>query len=103
MTLSSALLLSEGHCPFLGIVSHAVDHQPAIAPRNVTSTSAAFPYKHYSSQLIKKSTQTIMADNDVATKAPESDAQENVIPGDTPAQTGPTLGEHCTTDRPTRK
>lgn len=49
-----------------------------------------------------------MADPEVATKAPESDAQENVgqanvIPGDTPAQTGPTLGEHCTTDRPTRK
>ncbi|KAI1402068.1 alpha/beta-hydrolase [Hypoxylon fuscum] len=42
-----------------------------------------------------------MADADVATKAPESDAQENVIPGDTPAQTGPTMGEHCTSDRPT--
>ncbi|KAI0144015.1 dienelactone hydrolase family protein [Hypoxylon sp. NC0597] len=42
-----------------------------------------------------------MAEADVATKAPESDAQENVIPGDTPAQTGPTLGEHCTSDRPT--
>ncbi|KAI1093189.1 alpha/beta-hydrolase [Rostrohypoxylon terebratum] len=42
-----------------------------------------------------------MADEDVATKAPESDAQENIIPGDTPAQTGPTMGEHCTSDRPT--
>ncbi|KAH9900154.1 dienelactone hydrolase [Xylariomycetidae sp. FL2044] len=47
-----------------------------------------------------------MAEPDVATKAPESDAQEDiakatVIPGDTPAQTGPTMGEHCTTDRPT--
>ncbi|XDG04168.1 hypothetical protein ABKA04_003783 [Annulohypoxylon sp. FPYF3050] len=42
-----------------------------------------------------------MADEDVATKAPESDAQENTIPGDTPAQTGPTMGEHCTSDRPT--
>ncbi|XXH03540.1 Replication factor A protein 1 [Hypoxylon texense] len=42
-----------------------------------------------------------MADEDVATRAPESDAQENVIPGDTPAQTGPTMGEHCTSDRPT--
>ncbi|KAI1840618.1 hypothetical protein JX266_013170 [Neoarthrinium moseri] len=44
-------------------------------------------------------------DPQVATKAPESDAQEQedgpVIPGDTPAQTGPTMGEHCTTDRPT--
>ncbi|KAI1344756.1 dienelactone hydrolase [Xylariaceae sp. FL0016] len=42
-----------------------------------------------------------MTDADVATKAPESDAQESPIPGDTPAQTGPTMGEHCTTDRPT--
>ena len=43
-----------------------------------------------------------MTDTDNATKAPESDAQENIIPGDTPAQTGPTMGEHCVTDRPTR-
>ncbi|RYP57272.1 hypothetical protein DL769_009585 [Monosporascus sp. CRB-8-3] len=43
-----------------------------------------------------------MTEADVATKAPESDAQENpMIPGDTPAQSGPTMGEHCTTDRPT--
>ncbi|CAJ2502860.1 Uu.00g102540.m01.CDS01 [Anthostomella pinea] len=42
-----------------------------------------------------------MTEADVATKAPESDAQESPIPGDTPAQTGPTMGEHCTTDRPT--
>ncbi|KAH6655620.1 dienelactone hydrolase family protein [Truncatella angustata] len=44
-------------------------------------------------------------DPQVATKAPESDALEQddgpIIPGDTPAQTGPTMGEHCTTDRPT--
>lgn len=34
-----------------------------------------------------------MADEEVATKAPESDAaQQSVIPGDTPAQEGPTLG-----------
>jgi len=48
-----------------------------------------------------------MADNEVATRAPESDAQEtpseqpadkteaaaqSVFPGDTPAQTGPTMG-----------
>ncbi|CAI6335172.1 unnamed protein product [Periconia digitata] len=52
-----------------------------------------------------------MADHDVATKAPESDAQEGVpaaegqslFTGDTVAQTGPTMGEHCTTDRPTPK
>lgn len=44
-----------------------------------------------------------MADADNATRAPESDAQETIIPGDTPAQTGPTMGvgEHCVTDRPT--
>jgi dienelactone hydrolase len=56
-----------------------------------------------------------MADNDIATRAPESDAQEkpqeqpdvpkpaeeSVFPGDTRAQQGPSMGEHCTTDRPT--
>lgn len=45
-----------------------------------------------------------MADNENATRAPESDAQEqpaqsaaeqSVIPGDTPAQTGPTMGVSC--------
>ncbi|KAH8727878.1 Alpha/Beta hydrolase protein [Phaeosphaeriaceae sp. PMI808] len=50
-----------------------------------------------------------MADNDNATRAPESDAQEkpadsaveqSVFPGDTRAQEGPSMGEHCTTDRP---
>ncbi|KAK9782505.1 putative Dienelactone hydrolase domain-containing protein [Seiridium cardinale] len=54
-------------------------------------------------------------DPQVATRAPESDAQEEkqeqereqeqedgpIISGDTPAQTGPAMGEHCTTDRPT--
>lgn len=56
-----------------------------------------------------------MADSDNATRAPESDAQEQsqteqktekpIIPGDTPAQEGPSMGdhEHCVTDRPTRK
>lgn len=44
-----------------------------------------------------------MADNDIATRAPESDAQEkpadtnataeqSVFPGDTPAQAGPSMG-----------
>ncbi|KAF1942554.1 alpha/beta-hydrolase [Clathrospora elynae] len=51
-----------------------------------------------------------MEDNDIATRAPESDAQEkpqeppagqSVFPGDTIAQQGPSMGEHCTTDRPT--
>ncbi|KAL7622996.1 hypothetical protein AAE478_006675 [Parahypoxylon ruwenzoriense] len=48
-----------------------------------------------------------MTEADVATKAPESDAQETVTPGpgpdpgDTTSQTGPKMGEHCTTDRPT--
>ncbi|KAI9808711.1 MAG: hypothetical protein M1825_003863 [Sarcosagium campestre] len=41
-----------------------------------------------------------MADNEIATKAPESDAQAPAIPGDTPAQEGPTMGDHCATDRP---
>lgn len=64
-----------------------------------------------------------MADEDVATKAPESDAQEDSqeeIPGDTKVDQGAAsmgvsytrcwtsqtdidwLQEHCTTDRPTR-
>ncbi|KAF2661657.1 alpha/beta-hydrolase [Lophiostoma macrostomum CBS 122681] len=50
-----------------------------------------------------------MADDEVATKAPESDAQQaptgpeaqSVFPGDTKAQEGASMGEHCTTDRPT--
>ncbi|KAF1984481.1 alpha/beta-hydrolase [Aulographum hederae CBS 113979] len=50
-----------------------------------------------------------MADGDLATKAPESDATasernpgaESVIPGDSLAQQGPSMGDHCTTDRPT--
>lgn len=33
-----------------------------------------------------------MVDSEVATKAPESDAQESVVAGDTPAQTGPSMG-----------
>ncbi|KAI4183894.1 MAG: hypothetical protein L6R41_005116 [Letrouitia leprolyta] len=41
-----------------------------------------------------------MVDSEVATKAPESDAQESVVAGDTPAQTGPSMGEHCVSDRP---
>ncbi|KAF2204932.1 alpha/beta-hydrolase [Delitschia confertaspora ATCC 74209] len=51
-----------------------------------------------------------MVDDEVATRAPESDAfaqkpageaAQSVFPGDTIAQEGPTMGEHCTTDRPT--
>jgi dienelactone hydrolase len=49
-----------------------------------------------------------MAEDDVATRAPESDAAEqstgeagqSVFAGDTPAQAGPSMGDHCTTDRP---
>ena len=34
-----------------------------------------------------------MAEEEVATKAPESDAhEESLFPGDTPAQEGPTMG-----------
>ncbi|GAB7344385.1 hypothetical protein MBLNU457_2243t1 [Dothideomycetes sp. NU457] len=51
-----------------------------------------------------------MADDDNATRAPESDAQEDQeitaaemsgIPGDTVPDQGASMGEHCTTDRPT--
>ncbi|EPE34902.1 alpha/beta-Hydrolase [Glarea lozoyensis ATCC 20868] len=47
-----------------------------------------------------------MSEPEVATKAPESDAAEgttsppSLVPGDTPAQSGASLGEHCVTDRP---
>ncbi|KAL8901296.1 MAG: hypothetical protein Q9207_005269 [Kuettlingeria erythrocarpa] len=44
-----------------------------------------------------------MADEEVATKAPESDAQNSLVPGDTKAQDGPSMGEHCVTDRPSRE
>ncbi|KAF2101605.1 dienelactone hydrolase family protein-like protein [Rhizodiscina lignyota] len=43
-----------------------------------------------------------MADEEVATKAPESDAvEDSAIPNDSKAQEGPSMGEHCVTDRPT--
>ena len=52
-----------------------------------------------------------MTEENVATRAPESDAQDpsqlaaerSVFPGDTPAQEGPTMGldENCHNDRPT--
>ncbi|KAF2436075.1 dienelactone hydrolase family protein [Tothia fuscella] len=43
-----------------------------------------------------------MADEEVATRAPESDAvQDSLFKGDSIAQEGPSMGEHCTTDRPT--
>ena len=43
----------------------------------------------------------IMAEPDIATKAPESDAAEtSAFPGDSQAQSGPSMAEHCTTDRP---
>lgn len=46
-----------------------------------------------------------MADEGVATKAPESDgydksSDKSIIPGDTSAQAGASMGEHCVTDRP---
>ncbi|KAL8636762.1 MAG: hypothetical protein Q9228_005878 [Teloschistes exilis] len=37
-----------------------------------------------------------MADDDVATKAPESDAQGSLVAGDTPAQDGPSMGVYIT-------
>lgn len=44
-----------------------------------------------------------MSEPELGTKAPESDAMEPSIISatDSPAQTGPTMGEHCVTDRPT--
>lgn len=57
------------------------------------------------SQLTADLGSSAMTEVDVATKAPESDAaaEQPIITGDTPAQTGPTMGEHsehCVTDRP---
>lgn len=40
-----------------------------------------------------------MADPNVATRAPESDAQEELTPQTSPS---PMVGEHCVTDRPAR-
>lgn len=66
-------------CHDLGDVSHAADHKPAIAPRNVTSSLPALTSGHFISfDLSKQSTNTIMADNELATRAPESDAQEDL-------------------------
>jgi len=47
-----------------------------------------------------------MAESDVATKSPENDALKDapasspLIPGDSQAQTGASMGDHCTSDRP---
>lgn len=41
-----------------------------------------------------------MSDPELATKTPEVD-NSSAIPGDTVAQTGTSMGEHCVTDRPT--
>ena len=38
----------------------------------------------------------------IATKAPESDAQEAAAPSGAAAQPTLAVGEHCVTDRPTR-
>lgn len=43
-----------------------------------------------------------MAEPELATRAPESDAMEDsTIPGDSQAHTGASMDENCTTDRPT--
>ena len=43
-----------------------------------------------------------MSEPELATRAPESDAAEaSSFPGDSQAQGGASMGEHCTTDRPT--
>ncbi|EHY58236.1 hypothetical protein HRR83_004906 [Exophiala dermatitidis] len=43
-----------------------------------------------------------MSDPEIATKAPESDAMEEspISSKDSKAQSGPSMGEHCVTDRP---
>ncbi|CAI4215174.1 unnamed protein product [Parascedosporium putredinis] len=43
-----------------------------------------------------------MADPNLATRAPESDAQENIALETSPTHSTPIVGEHCVTDRPTR-
>ncbi|KAL9614234.1 MAG: hypothetical protein Q9167_001255 [Letrouitia subvulpina] len=43
-----------------------------------------------------------MAEEELATKSPENDAQESLVPGDTVAQEGASMGDHCVTDRPSR-
>ncbi|KAI0445336.1 Alpha/Beta hydrolase protein [Xylaria telfairii] len=42
-----------------------------------------------------------MTDQDLATRAPESDAHESPAPAESSDETGPVVSEHCTTDRPT--
>lgn len=42
-----------------------------------------------------------MADEEVATRAAESDACESATPDESPDEAGPVMSEHCTTDRPT--
>lgn len=42
-----------------------------------------------------------MADPNLATRAPESDAQENIALETSPTHSTPIVGEHCVTDRPT--
>lgn len=43
-----------------------------------------------------------MAGPNIATKSPESDAQEDIPLQASPAHSTPVVGEHCVTDRPTR-
>ncbi|KAI1748054.1 Alpha/Beta hydrolase protein [Xylaria castorea] len=42
-----------------------------------------------------------MTDQDIATRAPESDAHESPAPAESQDESGPVMSEHCTTDRPT--
>lgn len=42
---------------------------------------------------------SIMADEEVSTRAPESDAQDSIVPGDTKAQEGPSMGVRSQLDR----
>ncbi|KAI1816363.1 alpha/beta-hydrolase [Poronia punctata] len=42
-----------------------------------------------------------MTDQDLASRAPESDSHEDTSPSRASEDTGPAISEHCTTDRPT--
>jgi hypothetical protein len=69
---------------------------------------AASPFLNTRCQNIRRQNLVNMADEEVAAKTAESKVTASEIPppvisGDTPAQTGPAMGEHCVTDRPTRQ
>ena len=63
------------------------------------------PSSHPDKRKATRNINITMTEADLATRAPESDAQEGqgaAAPGDAADQNGPAMSEHCTTDRPTR-